>query len=66
MESFDFSFNNKYVRMWFIWVLPILILSVILFLLLPVNYQWIPMYLPVPVVIIFFCWYQLDKYKNRN
>jgi hypothetical protein len=66
MDKSDFSFKNKYVKLWFILVLPLLILSVILTLLLPINYHWIPSYLPVITIIFFFSWYQLDKKKNKG
>ncbi len=61
MEEFELSFKNKYVRMFFIWVLPIIILSVILIILFPIEYQWIPSFLPIIAYIIFYGWIKFDK-----
>lgn len=64
MKEFELSFKNKRVSMWFILVLPVIILSGVLFFLLPTEYQWVPSFLPVTAIIIFFCWVKSDKKKS--
>lgn len=64
MEAFELSFKNKRVRMWFIWVLPVIILSGILFFPLPIEYHWIPSFLPIIAIIIFYGWVKFDKNKR--
>ncbi|MFD1851283.1 hypothetical protein D8M05_05800 [Oceanobacillus bengalensis] len=66
MKEFELSFKNKYVRMFFIWVLPVLLLSAILFFPLPIEYHWIPHIILITAVIIFYCWVKFDKNKNKR
>lgn len=66
MEEFELSFKNKYVRLFFIWVLPLILLSAVLFILLPIEQHWIPSFLPMTTLIIFFGWIKFDKNKNNR
>ncbi|ASF39082.1 hypothetical protein CEH05_08125 [Halobacillus halophilus] len=54
--EFELSFRNKIVRMFFIWVIPVWLLTIILIFTLPNHYQWIPSFLPIVTVIIFYLW----------
>lgn len=66
MERFDFSFNNKYVRWWFIIVLPLIIVSAVINFVVPAEHQRIFSYFPLLSVMIFFGWVKLDKRKNKH
>ncbi|MEW9110085.1 hypothetical protein ACQCT6_13290 [Cytobacillus gottheilii] len=66
MERFDFSFKNKYVRWWFIIVLPLIILSAILIYILPNEHNWMTSFLTPIGVILFFVWVWFDKRKNNK
>ncbi|KAB2335670.1 hypothetical protein [Bacillus mesophilum] len=66
MERFDFSFKNKYVRWWFIIVLPLIILSAFLIYILPNEHNWITSLLTPIGVILFFIWVWFDKRKNNK
>jgi len=66
MEAIELTFKNKRVRMWFLWVLPIIFLSVTLYFLLPIEYHWIPSFLVITGIIIFYGWVKFDKKKNRR
>ncbi|WP_080846179.1 hypothetical protein [Cytobacillus gottheilii] len=66
MERFDFSFKNKYVRWWFIIVLPLIILSAILNYILPNEHNWMTSFLTPIGVILFFIWVWFDKRKNNK
>ncbi|WP_085992134.1 hypothetical protein [Oceanobacillus senegalensis] len=61
MEEFELSFKNKYVRMWIIWVLPVIFLSTPLLFLVPTKYEWVVTFIPITAVLIFYSWYKWDK-----
>ncbi len=66
MMEFELSFRNKIVRMFFIWVIPVLLLTVILFFILPNHYQWIPSFLQLVNVIIFYVWAKIYSKKEKG
>ncbi|QVY63549.1 hypothetical protein [Cytobacillus gottheilii] len=66
MERFDFSFNNKYVRWWFIIMLPLIILFAILAYILPNEDKWMTSFLTPIGVLLFFIWVRFDKRKNNK
>ncbi|MCM3742293.1 hypothetical protein M3210_18845 [Oceanobacillus luteolus] len=65
MKKFEFSFKNKYVRLWFALLLPVISLLAILIFLVPIEYQGILVILSVIVAFIFYGWVKFDKKKNN-
>lgn len=49
MGEFYLSFNNKRVRVWFYTIVPGILLTVLLFFLLPREFYFIPTLLPIPI-----------------
>ncbi|MBL5768343.1 hypothetical protein MXL46_20255 [Heyndrickxia sporothermodurans] len=66
MEGFVFNFKNKRVRVWFLTVLPAIILAILLYTLLPIKYNVIPMLFLIAAVMIYYSWVFIDKKKQRK
>ncbi|MCM3742163.1 hypothetical protein M3210_18170 [Oceanobacillus luteolus] len=66
MKEFELSFKNKYVKMWFVWMIPLIILTLLLFIFLPLPYHWIPALLLTISANIFYAWVKLDKRKKSG
>ncbi|ASN05406.1 hypothetical protein CFK40_10480 [Virgibacillus necropolis] len=64
-KKFEFSFNNKRVRVWFILVIPFILLSIVLSFLLPRGYHLIPVLIPVIVISTYWIWVLLQRKSRR-
>ncbi|MET3683454.1 membrane protein CcdC involved in cytochrome C biogenesis [Alkalibacillus flavidus] len=56
MKEFELSFNNKYVKAFIIWLVPLLLLSAVLIILLPTTIQ-------VGSNAFFWSWVMFDRRK---
>lgn len=66
MERFDMSFQNKRVKIWFAFVLPLGLLAVLLYIFLPIELQFIPTLLLIVGLAIYYAWVLIDKRKKRT
>lgn len=67
IARFEMSFNNKIVKVWFLTVLPILILSVTLNLILPIELHYIFNIILIITVIVHWIWaVSYNKKHNVN
>lgn len=65
-DRFEVSFRNPIVRMWFYIILPTMIISAILFLVLPIESHLIIRNVGSVILIGYCIWIFLYKRKNRN
>ncbi|QDP99611.1 hypothetical protein FOH38_03005 [Lysinibacillus fusiformis] len=56
MERFDMSFNNKIIKVWFLTVLPVLILSIVFTLLLPIEKTFFIRVILIVTVVSHWIW----------
>ncbi len=66
MKEFEFSFKNIYVRLWFVLLLPIVLILAVIIFFVPLEYQLILIFLSTMVASIFYGWVQFDKKKNKT
>jgi hypothetical protein len=64
MERFDFSLNNKFVRAWLLIMLPIIIASIVLFIVVPADFYFVPNLLLIAATVGFFTYYLLGKKRT--
>lgn len=65
MDRFDMSFQNKKVRVWFAFVLPLTLLVALLYIFLPLEFQFIPTLLLIVGLSIYYAWVVIDKRKQK-
>ena len=65
-DRFVVSFRNPIVRMWFYTIFPTLIISAILFLVLPIESHHIIRNVGYVILLGYCIWVFLYKRKNRN
>ena len=65
-DRFEVSFRNPIIRMWFYTILPTMIISAILFLVLPIESHLIIRNVGYVILIGYCIWVFLYKRKNRN
>ena len=65
-DRFEVSFRNPIVRMWFYIILPTLIISAILFLVLPMESHLIIKIVGYLILISYFVWVLIYKRKRRK
>ncbi|MGE7091077.1 hypothetical protein ACQKII_06360 [Lysinibacillus sp. NPDC048646] len=66
MERFDMSFNNKIVKVWFLTVLPVLILSIVFMLLLPIEKTFFMRVILIVTVVSHWIWAIIYAKKTRS
>ncbi|ALS78771.1 hypothetical protein AUO94_08930 [Planococcus kocurii] len=66
MERFNMNFQNKRVRVWFAFVLPLILLAVLLYISLPKEFEFIPTLIIIVGFVIYQAWVVLDKRKQRS
>lgn len=59
------SFQNRRVRIWFAFILPLSILAVLLYIFLPNELQFIPTLILIAGLVIYYAWILIDKRKRR-
>lgn len=65
MDRFDMSFQNKKVRVWFAFVLPLTLLVALLYIFLPLEFQFISTLLLIVGLSIYYAWVVIDKRKQK-
>jgi len=66
MERFEMSFKNKRVRIWFSVILPISVLAILLYILLPSELQIVPTLLLMATLVIYYAWVFISQRKNKG
>ncbi|WP_281864804.1 hypothetical protein [Planomicrobium okeanokoites] len=66
MERFDLSFNNKKIKVWFAALLPLGLIAMLLYILLPPELHIIPMLLFFSGLAIYCVWILIDNRKHKN
>jgi hypothetical protein len=64
MKRFEMSFKNPIVRIWSYIVLPMIVISIFLFIILPVEYHNVIAISESLIFIIFIIW--MLTYKNNS
>ncbi|KQU58377.1 hypothetical protein R3398_18855 [Rossellomorea marisflavi] len=54
MERFEFNLSNRKVRLWLFAIMPILIVSMILYWVLPNEYSFVPAIIQGGTVLVYF------------
>lgn len=54
MERFEFNLSNRKVRLWLFAVMPILIVTMILYWVLPNEYAFVPAIIQGGTVLVYF------------
>jgi hypothetical protein len=66
MQEFELSFRNKHVRIWFTWNIPLIVLTLILVIVLPMEDFWIPSLVATVGAILYAIRIQLYKRKLKK
>ncbi len=65
MEGLDLSFNNKKVIFWFAIVIPVTIISILLYIFLPRDFYLIPTLLPIVAICVYYVLVSLARNKKE-
>lgn len=65
-DRFEVSFRNPIVRMWFYVMLPTIIVSIILFIILPYEYHQIVQMVGTLILAIFTIWAFIYKRLSKD
>lgn len=66
VNRFELNFKNKQVRIWFITIIPTIILAILLYIMLPINFHLIPTLLLITAVIIYYGWIFINRKKQKK
>ncbi|MRH43513.1 hypothetical protein GH741_12570 [Aquibacillus halophilus] len=66
MKEFELSFENKHLRIWFVVMIPALILTILLFIFLPSELQYLPIWIPIITISFYWGWVIIKEKQNKT
>ncbi len=66
MERMELSFKNRRVKMWFLVMVPALLIAILLFIILSSDYHFVPTVIPIVAMVAYWVWSVLEKYKSKK
>lgn len=64
-DRFKLSFKNKEVRIWFVMMIPTVIIGTLIMVLVGIRYQYVAVLLTLIAWIIFYIWRYFHRKKQR-